>query len=195
MQIYTEHCKTLRYSPSPITVLAQQDTNLRTDNGDHCFVVMVNKDDPLGPHPLLPASRPFAGELITWDLSWGDGKDAETDIPFFAQRTKAHPTVKNGLDVIMDKSPDDGEIYQVARVRFRKPPRDAPSQKLIASYVNVLGRTIRTEVYTFGRNQSVDALALSHEELRRLARHYEEKVHGLDLHRKNTLADMSVFET
>lgn len=191
-----DHCQKLRYSRSPITVLAQQDTNLEADSDDRCFVVMVNQDDPLGPHPLLPATQPFEGAFVTYEVSWGDEENPATDIPFYVLHTKARPSLQNGLGVVTDVSHDDDGVRLIAHVKVPKPPNDAPPAMFLRSSVNVLGRTVRTEAYMIKPEQidSVGMIATNHEALREKVPCSKPQVHGLDLHRLNTLADMSIFK-
>lgn len=61
------------YEAALITVDAQQDTILEADSDDGDCVLMVNKSDPFGPHPLPPLAQPFKGKPVIYDLYWGDG--------------------------------------------------------------------------------------------------------------------------
>ncbi|KAJ4345056.1 hypothetical protein N0V95_005965 [Ascochyta clinopodiicola] len=196
LQKYLDHCQTLRYSRSPITVLAQQDTNLEADSDDRCFVIMVNQDDPLGPHPLLPATQPSEGELVTYEVSWGDEENPATDIPFYAQRTKARPSLQNGLGVVTGVAHDDDDVRLIAHVKVPKPSNESPSVMFLRSSVNVLGRTVRTEAYMLQPEQidGVGMIATNRGALGEKALYSKPQVHGLDLHRVNSLADMSIFE-
>ncbi|XPT04715.1 hypothetical protein M3J09_013791 [Ascochyta lentis] len=194
LQAYSDYCQTIRFSQSPITVLTAGDSHLKSENPKKTYQVMVNKGDPLNPETLLPISRAYRGEPITWDIDWGtEGKPA-TDVPFFAQRIKAEPQTVKGLDVITERA-HDRDIYPAGHIRVYKPDGVVIKEMYLSSYINILGRTILTRTYLFTKDQSVDVLACTPEQLGELAFRYEETVHALDLHRENTLADMSIFDS
>jgi hypothetical protein len=175
---------------SPVSVLFKSDVTLDRSSKDCTYIILLDKGDPLEEHGLINPSQARAGEVITWDISWGS--DDQFDVPYFTVLGQAKERVVFGGLLATSSIPED-EARVIARITLSKPTNWRDTVLAAASWPNPRGHTIRTQLFLIPKEEAdnLDMLRSSPEALKAVAVEVYEQVNGLDTPMTNRYASMT----
>jgi hypothetical protein len=157
--------------------MVQVDDDLHQDSGGTHYFILVMKDDPLVPNGLINRWQCRPGEIITHDVEWSKDDD-DLEVVYFATRLRPKETdVKDGLLRTSAIPADSLETIASVTVPISE---YRPKQIFIASWPNILGRTMHTRVYEFKDGETGIDIYTSHDVLKQKAVRMVDKFHGLD---------------
>jgi hypothetical protein len=153
------------------------------DNDDKSYVIVANKKDPTGPHPIMPEGQLAAGEPITYQIDWSEGSK-ETAIRFYAHRKRVeHPVLVHDLATATPSEIDTSELYEIACIPVKKALHDSGSSIVVLSvYMSLPGRTIQVEVQKFEPGSAIDFQRAHRHVLQKLACSTLQLVGSLNIH-------------